>query len=201
MQLKEKLKGTKLILASQSPRRRDLMTGCELDFELGENYYVDETFPEDLTATEVPCHIAKTKSASYPKLLEEDEILITADTVVILGEEILGKPKDREEAIEMLSRLSGEKHSVVTGVVIRNKEHTELFSVKTDVWFRKLQLKEIEHYVDNYQPYDKAGAYGIQEWIGYIGIGRIEGSFYNVMGLPIQSLYVNLEKFADQYLK
>lgn len=199
MQLKEKLEGIKIILASQSPRRKDLMCGCELEFTVADNYLVKEEFPEELTAEEVPVHLAKLKSVSFPNKLEENEILITADTVVVLGEEVLGKPKDREEAIEMISKLSGKKHAVVTGVVIRNREHAECFSVRTDVWFRKLHKKEIEYYVDNYKPYDKAGAYGIQEWIGYIGIGRIEGSFYNVMGLPIQSLYVNLEKFVDQY--
>lgn len=199
MQLNEKLEGVKLILASQSPRRKDLMCGCGLDFTVAENYLVNEDFPEELTAAEVPCHLAKLKSASYPQKLGDKEILITADTVVVLGEDILGKPKDREEAVEMLTRLSGEKHTVITGVVIRSARHAECFSVKTDVWFRKLREKEIEYYVDTYKPYDKAGAYGIQEWIGYIGIGRIEGSFYNVMGLPIQSLYVNLEKFVDEY--
>lgn len=198
MQLKEKLEDKKLILASKSPRRRDLMSGCGLEFTLAPDYAADERYPEELVPAEVPVHIAKQKSIGYPKTLGDNEILITADTVVVLGDSILGKPADRDEAVDMLRRLSGEKHTVITGVVIRSSKNAECFSVRTDVWFRKLHRKEIEYYVDNYKPYDKAGAYGIQEWIGYIGIGRIEGSFYNVMGLPIQSLYVNLEKFVDK---
>lgn len=184
-----------MILASKSPRRRQLIEGCDLKFDLAADYEVDEIYPEDLDAESVPDYLARLKSDAYPYELTENEILITADTVVVLDGVVLGKPADRDEAIAMMSRLSGARHRVVTGVVIRSIEKSFAFSAKTDVWFRRLSPEEIDYYVDKYKPYDKAGAYGIQEWIGYVAIERIEGSFYNVMGLPIQSLYVNLEKF------
>lgn len=199
MLLHEKLKGKRLILASRSPRRRELIAGCGLRFDLADDYDVEENYPDSLTAMEVPLFLARLKSDSYPLPLAEGEILVTADTVVVLDADVLGKPQDRDEAIRMLTALSGRQHKVVTGVAIRNAEHRESFTVQTDVWFRRLRDEEIEYYVDTYDPRDKAGAYGIQEWIGYVGVGRIEGSFYNVMGLPIQSLYVNLEKFIDRY--
>lgn len=198
MLLKDKLKGKKLILASKSPRRRALLEGCGLDFTVADGYEVKEDYPDDMPPHDVPLFLAILKSDAYPWAVGEDEILLTADTVVILGDEILGKPADREDAIDMLTRLSGNRHTVVSGVVMRDGKHQTGYTVKTDVWFRKLRMEEIEYYVDEYEPYDKAGAYGIQEWIGYVGIGRIEGSFYNVMGLPIQTLYVNLEKFLDE---
>lgn len=198
MLLQEKLKGKRLILASKSPRRQALLHGCGLAFEIAADYEVEERYPDGLSAVEIPIYLAHLKSGAYPHELAEGDILITADTVVVLEGEVLGKPCDREEAVAMLTALSGQRHTVVTGVVIRSAHDEEAFRVQTDVWFRKLRQEEIEHYVDQYQPYDKAGAYGIQEWIGYVGIGRIEGSFYNVMGLPIQSLYVNLEKFLDR---
>ncbi|MCC8036174.1 MAG: Maf family nucleotide pyrophosphatase [Rikenellaceae bacterium] len=201
MLLKDKLNDKRLILASRSPRRRDLLAGCGLKFDIADQYEVEEVFPDDLTAAEVPAYLAKVKSAAYPARLAPGEILLTADTVVLLDNEILGKPADKQEAISMLSRLSGCRHTVVTGVAIRCTKAMECFSVKSDVWFRRLRDDEIEYYVDNFLPLDKAGAYGIQEWIGYVGIGRIEGSFYNVMGLPIQSLYVNLDKFIDDYMR
>ncbi|MCD8103321.1 MAG: Maf family nucleotide pyrophosphatase [Alistipes sp.] len=200
MLLKDKLEGKRLILASRSPRRRELLAGCGLRFELADDFEAEEIYPEELTPAEVPAYLAKLKSAAYPHKLGPDDIIITADTIVVLDNEILGKPADKDEAVSMLSRLSGCRHTVVTGVVIRSNKAMECFSVKSDVWFRRLRDDEIEYYVDNFLPLDKAGAYGIQEWIGYIGIGRIEGSFYNVMGLPIQSLYVNLEKFIDDYM-
>lgn len=198
MLLHDKLKGKKLILASKSPRRRDLINGCGLDFTVADGYDVEEIYPEGLTATEVPQFLARLKSDAYPQPLADNEILITADTIVVLDGDILGKPHSRDEAVAMLTRMSGMQHTVVTGVVIRSRDDIEAFNVRTDVWFRKLRDEEIEWYVDTYKPFDKAGAYGIQEWIGYVGIGRIEGSFYNVMGLPIQSLYVNLERFIDR---
>lgn len=197
MLLYEFLEGKTLILASKSPRRKELLAGCRLDFVPGEDYNVAETYPPGMPAAEVPGYLARLKSEAYPTQLRENEILITADTVVILDGEILGKPKDREDALRMLSGLSGRKHTVVTGVAIRSRYRMETFSVASDVSFRPLRGEEMEYYVDAYKPFDKAGAYGIQEWIGYAAVERIEGSFYNVMGLPVQALYVRLERFLE----
>ncbi len=197
MLLYEKLKGKTLILGSRSPRRRELLAGCGLDFVLAENYDAEEKYPAELPVADVPEYLARLKSDAYPKPLGDNEILITADTVVILGDRILGKPADREDAVAMIESLSGRKHTVVTGVAIRDARRSESFSVASDVWMRRLGREEIEYYADTYKPYDKAGAYGIQEWIGYVGVERIEGSFYNVMGLPVQALYVRLERFLD----
>lgn len=196
MLLKERLKERKLILASRSPRRHELMREAGLEFTLADNYEVEEVFPPGMPARKVAAYLARLKSDGYPKQLGEGEILITADTVVILDGRILGKPVDREEAVEMLSSLSGRKHSVITGVMLRSRDRKECFSVGTHVWFRELRREEIEYYVDTFRPYDKAGAYGIQEWIGYAAIEKIAGSFYNVMGLPMQTLYVELEEFV-----
>lgn len=172
------------------------MTGAGLSFELADGYEVDEVWPTGLEPRKVPLYLARLKSDAYPKPLADNEILVTADTVVILGEDILGKPRDREDAIAMLDRLSGREHVVVTGVCLRSRHKARGFSSVSRVQFRELGLEEIEYYVDAYRPYDKAGSYGIQEWIGYVGIKGVKGSFYNVMGLPIQSLYVNLLKFV-----
>lgn len=197
MILKDKLKNRQLILGSQSPRRSELMRECDLEFTVSEDFNVVESIDNSLPTDEVPEQLAMQKSMGYPKELLDGEILITADTLVIMESQILGKPADRAEAIEMISNMSGKHHSVITGVVIRSNEKSHSFSASTDVWFRKLRQEEIEYYVDTYKPYDKAGAYGIQEWIGHIGIVRIEGSFYNVMGLPIQTLYTSLEEFIE----
>lgn len=197
MLLHEKLKGKKLILASKSPRRRELMTGCGFEFRIADGYDVEEKYSDDIPPVQVPLYLAELKSEAYPYPLADDEILITADTVVLLGDKILEKPKDRADAVRMVAELSGEKHTVVSGVVIRSNQGVKSFAAKTDVWIRKLRDEEIEYYVDTFEPYDKAGAYGIQEWLGYAAVSRIEGSFYNVMGLPIQALYVNLERFLD----
>ncbi|MBR1994236.1 MAG: Maf family protein, partial [Alistipes sp.] len=145
----------------------------------------------------VPAYLSRLKSEAYPAPLAEGEILLTADTVVILADEVLGKPTDRDDALAILGRLSGNRHRVVTGVTLRSATRTHTFAACSEVCFRSLTPEEIAYYVDHYRPYDKAGAYGIQEWIGYVGIERIEGSFYNVMGLPIQLLYVELEKFIN----
>lgn len=195
MLLHEKLKGRTLILASKSPRRRELLAGCGLKFITGEDYEVAEEYPAGMAAEEVPQYLAEVKSAAYPRPLEAGEVLVTADTVVILDGAILGKPIDRQDALDMIGRLSGRKHRVVTGVAIRSETGSESFSVSSDVWVRRLRDEEIEYYVDTYKPFDKAGAYGIQEWIGHTAVERIEGSFYNVMGLPVQALYVKLERF------
>ncbi|MBE6189801.1 MAG: septum formation protein Maf [Rikenellaceae bacterium] len=197
MLLHEKLQPYRLLLASQSPRRRELIAGSGIPFTLTEKYACEEHYPATLAAEEVPAYLSRLKSESYPTPLAENDILLTADTVVILDREVLGKPKDREDALRMVARLAGNRHTVVTGVTLRTSERIETFSAKSDVWFRPLSAEEIAYYVDTYRPFDKAGSYGIQEWIGYVGIERIDGSFYNVMGLPIQRLYVELEKFIN----
>ena len=198
MLLNDKLKPYRLLLASQSPRRRELMTGCGLPYELAPKYDCEEVYPADLPAEEVPLYLSQLKSRAYPGPLAPDVILLTVDTVVVLDGGVLGKPCGREEAVGMLGRLSGRRHTVVSGVTLRTAERMHSFEARTSVWFRTLSAEEIEHYVDTCRPFDKAGSYGIQEWIGYAAIERIEGSFYNVMGLPIQKVYVELDKFLDQ---
>lgn len=191
----DRLSGCRLILASHSPRRRELLAGCGLQFTLADNYEVDERYPDDLPADEVAAYLSRLKSESFPRELSDGEVLITADTVVLLQDRILGKPSGREGAIGMLRDLSDRNHRVITGVTLRRRDRIETFDSRTEVWFKPLTEEEILYYVDTFQPYDKAGAYGIQEWIGYVGIERIEGSFYNVMGLPVQKLIARLEKF------
>lgn len=197
MLLKDKLKNRRLLLASNSPRRRELLAGLGLEFTIPASYGVEETFPDDLPYDEVAEYLALKKSEAFPNTLSAADILITADTVVLCDGRILGKPESRESAVEMLRLLSGRRHTVVTGVALRNAAKTRSFSVMSDVWFREIDSEEIEYYVDTYKPYDKAGAYGIQEWIGYATIKKIEGSFYNVMGLPVQVLYTELDKFVQ----
>lgn len=201
MLLHEKLKPFNLILASASPRRRELLANSGLKFTLAEKFNCPEEFSEELAVDEVAAHLALRKSHAYPKELQQNDILLTADTVVIVDNTILGKPANREEAIKMLSTLSGRTHSVVTGVALRMTDRTHFFSVSSSVSFRELEEEEIIYYIDTFKPYDKAGAYGIQEWIGYVAIESIEGSFFNVMGLPIQRLYVELEEFINRYLR
>lgn len=184
-----------IILASGSPRRRELLAGMEIPFRVAEPYSVDEAYPDDLEPCEVPEYLAKLKSELYPNPLKNNQILITADTVVILNGQVIGKPKDREEAIRTLTALAGKTHEVTTGIMLRNHQANKILSETARVTFGPLNREEIEFYVDNFRPYDKAGAYGIQEWIGYIGIERIEGSFYNVMGLPTRLLYTALTDF------
>lgn len=184
-----------IILASGSPRRRELMMGMGIPFRVAESYSIDEVYPADLPPHEVPLFLAELKSKAYPTALADNQILITADTVVVHDAHVIGKPKDREEAIEILSTLSGSIHKVTTGVVIRNRSAQKALSDTAKVTFGTLTSEEIGFYVDHFRPYDKAGSYGIQEWIGYIGIERIEGSFYNVMGLPTRLLYTGLNEF------
>lgn len=176
-----------IILASSSPRRISLMRDTGFKFEI-RNISVDEEYPLDLKATDVAIYLACKKS-DYFKEVSNDELIITADTTVCLDGEIIGKPKDREDAVNILKKLSGNKHSVITGVCLKMKDKVISFSECTYVYFKDLNDEEINYYVDNFKPYDKAGAYGIQEWIGYIGVEKIEGSFFNVMGLPIHRLY------------
>ena len=194
MLLQDKLKNHRLILASASPRRRELLADCDLDFVLAEKFECEECYPADLEAEKVAEYLSQLKSNAYPHPLCEGDILLTADTVVILGDKILGKPHSEAEAVEMISSLSGATHKVVTGVTLRTTERTISFSAESLVSFRALDPEEISYYVEKYRPMDKAGAYGIQEWIGYIGIEGIEGSFYNVMGLPTQRLYSALKE-------
>lgn len=194
MLLNEKLRPYRVILASGSPRRQQLLRDVGIDYELAVGYEVEEVFPASLAAEEVPVYLSGLKSAAYPKALNDNEILITADTGVCLRGELIGKPVDRADALAILGRLSGNKHTVVTGVTLRTADRKKSFSVRSDVCFRALTAEEIVHYVDVYQPFDKAGAYGVQEWIGYVGIERIDGSFYNVMGLPVQRLYMEINE-------
>lgn len=194
--------GVVLILASQSPRRSQLIEGAYIPFQLADNYGVDEVYPNDMPPNTVPLYLAELKSNAYPNTLNDNQILITADTIVILDGRVLGKPVGRDDAIAMLESLSGNMHEVVTGVMMRNNQITSSFSSLSRVFFRQMTREEIVYYVDNFRPFDKAGAYGIQEWIGYVGIEKIEGSFYNVMGLPIQKLYIELTKFITvNYIK
>lgn len=194
MLLQERLKNHRLILASASPRRRELLASCDIDFTLAEKFECEECYPADLEAERVAEYLSQLKSEAYPQTLKEGDILLTADTVVIAGGEILGKPKDRADAERMLQTLSGATHKVVTGVTLRTTTQRISFSAESLVTFRLLENEEIAYYIEKYRPMDKAGAYGIQEWIGYVGIERIEGSFYNVMGLPVQRLYVELQR-------
>ena len=194
------LKGKRVILGSNSPRRRELLKGLNIDFEVDGRNDFDERFSPETPYDEVPRLMSVGKSHGFHRPLAPDEILITADTMVILPPtdgrpgEILGKPKDREDAIRMLRDLSGRKHHVTTAVTLRTTEKEETFSTTTDVWFKELSDDEITYYVNNFKPFDKAGAYAIQEWIGYAGITRIEGSYFNVVGFPVQRVYEALRR-------
>ena len=194
MLLHDRLKNYRLILASASPRRRELLADCDIDFVLAEKFECEECYPADLEAEKVAEYLSQLKSNAYPHTLGARDILLTADTVVISGDKILGKPHSEAEAVEMISLLSGATHKVVTGVTLRTAERTISLSAESLVSFRELDTEEISYYVEKYRPLDKAGAYGIQEWIGYIGIDGLEGSFYNVMGLPTQRLYQALKE-------
>ena len=196
------LKGKRVILGSNSPRRRELLAGLNIDFEVDPRNDFDERFSPDTPYDEVPRLMSVGKSHGFHRPLVPGEILITADTMVILPPtedrpgEILGKPKDREDAIRMLRDLSGRKHHVTTAVTLRTTEKEETFSTTTDVWFKDLTDEEITYYVNNFKPFDKAGAYAIQEWIGYAGITRIEGSYFNVVGFPVQRVYEALKRLV-----
>lgn len=186
-----------IILASHSPRRRELLAMIASDFVLAPPVEVDESYPSDMPTAEVPVYLSRLKAQAYKPMLNPDSLLLTADTVVINHGHILGKPRDEEQARQMLRELSGHSHSVVTGVTLMSAERTESFAETTLVHFAQLSDEEIRHYVDAYRPMDKAGAYGIQEWIGCIGITGIEGCYYNVMGLPLRALYTRLRAWRD----
>lgn len=188
----------RVYLASASPRRRELLKMIVPDFEILSGIDVDETFPDDMPAHEVPVFLSQIKASAYLSRLADGDILITADTVVIIDGKILGKPIGREDAVEMLTSLENHTHTVVTGVTITTTTSQKSWGTSTQVHFDKLSREDIEYYVDRYKPYDKAGAYGIQEWIGAAGIKGIEGSFYNVMGLPVHSLYKELSRHLSR---
>lgn len=187
--------GKRIILSSNSPRRRELLAGLGIDFTVDTSNSFAESAEPGVEAHQVPVDMSLGKSHGFHRPLEDDEILITADTVVIIDGRVLGKPHSREEAEAMLHTLSGRTHEVVTAVTIRDKRGEKCFSVSSIVEFCRLEDWEIDSYIDNFKPYDKAGAYGVQEWIGYVGISRIEGSFYNVMGLPVHRIWQELKKF------
>ena len=186
----------KIILASNSPRRKELLAGLDLQFEVRVLQDIDESYPHDLPTLKIAEFISKKKADAYVETMADDELVITADTVVILGDEVMGKPHDEADAKRMLGELSGRTHQVATGVTLSTKERQMSFSVVTDVTFKLLSADEIDYYVRTYHPMDKAGAYGIQEWIGYIGVTALKGSYFNVMGLPVQRIYEALKTFS-----
>lgn len=184
----------KIILASGSPRRAELLNLLGIEYRVADRYGIDELYPHTMPSIEVPAYLSKLKSEAYPEQLAADELLITADTVVICDEQILGKPVDRADAAQMLTTLSGNTHTVATGVTLRTAGSQTTFTDIAKVTFCLLTPSQIEYYLDTFKPYDKAGAYGIQEWIGAVAIERIEGSFYTVMGLPTSKLFALLNK-------
>lgn len=188
----ENLKQYHIILASNSPRRRELLGGLGIDFEVKVMSGIDESYPEDLPVMEIAEYIAVKKAEAYRQTMAPDELIITADTVVVCDGEVMGKPADEADAHRMLRLLSGKVHHVTTGVSLTTLQRQRRFSVTTEVSFKPLSDEEICYYVSRYRPYDKAGAYGIQEWIGYIGCTGLKGSYYNVMGLPVQRIYHEL---------
>ena len=188
--LKEKMK--KIVLSSNSPRRKELLGELGIDFEVRVIVGIDETYPKELSVEEVPQYIAREKARVY--IVGKDEVLLTADTVVVLGNEIMGKPHDEADAMRMLRQLSGKTHQVITGVCLTTNDKQVTFADVTDVSFADLTDEEIKYYVDNFRPLDKAGAYGIQEWIGLAGVTGIKGSYFNVVGLPVHRVYAELKK-------
>lgn len=190
----DNLKKYKVILASNSPRRKELLAGLGVDYEVRTLPDVDESYPDTLQGADIPLYIAKEKADAYVAMMQSGELMITADTIVWLDGKVLGKPRDREDALQMLRTMSGRTHEVFTGVCITTTDWQRSFTAQTEVRFATLSEEEIAYYVDNFQPMDKAGAYGVQEWIGFIGVENISGSYYNIMGLPVQKLYRELLK-------
>ena len=190
--------GYNIILASNSPRRKELLAGLGVKFDVRLIADIDETYPDNIKSHDVAEYIAKKKADAYKQSIASNELIITADTIVILGDEIFGKPLNADEAYAMLQKLSGKTHQVITGVCLLTKNEQRVFRVTTDVTFKELEMEEIKYYVDNYKPFDKAGAYGIQEWIGYIGVTSLNGSYFNVVGFPVQRIYTELQKFASR---
>lgn len=186
----------KIVLASNSPRRRELLGGLGIDFTVKVIGGIDESWPHELKGEDIPLYISREKAAPYKSLIGPDELVITADTIVYVDGEVLGKPHDEADAKRMLRMISGRWHEVITGVTLMTAEHEHSFAVTTKVKFCNLSDAEIDYYIKNYAPMDKAGAYGIQEWIGYVGVEAIEGSYFNVVGLPVQRLYRELINFC-----
>ncbi len=184
-----------ILLASNSPRRRELLSGLGIEYQVTALPDIDESYPDTLQGEEIPQYIAKEKAEAYKPAMTDKTLLITADTIVWLHGKVYGKPKDKDDAKKMLQALSGNVHTVITGVCITTRDKQVSFAVSTDVSFAVLDKEEIDFYVENYNPVDKAGAYGIQEWIGYVGVNKINGSYFNVMGLPIHRLYQELKQF------
>lgn len=183
----------KIILASNSPRRKELLSGLDLPYEVKILPDIDENYPEELSGKDIPEYIARKKAQAYISMIDDNTLVITADTIVWLDEKVYGKPEDKEDAKQMLRALSGRTHEVITGVCLTLKHQQRIFSAVSEVSFAKLSDEEIDYYVEKYLPVDKAGAYGVQEWIGYIGVEHINGSYFNVMGLPVQRLYRELQ--------
>ncbi len=190
----DKLKSYQIILASKSPRRKQLLAELGIQFTV-ESIDTEEDFPIDIPVEQVAEYLAVKKAKPFENRLNDISLIITADTIVVLGNEIMGKPDNYNEAYTMIEKLSGKAHRVLTGVCVMHKSKQECFTSSTTVYFKKLSHNEIDYYISHYRPYDKAGAYGIQEWIGYIAVERIEGSYFNVMGLPVQHLYEVLRQF------
>jgi septum formation protein len=189
------LSSYRVILASNSPRRKELLSGIDLSYEIRTLPDIDESYPETVPNEEVAAFLARKKASAYLSALKGDELLITADTIVLLDGMILGKPVDKDEAREMLLTLSGETHRVITGVCFTSQHKQVSFSDTAHVTFGTLSEEEVDYYISKYSPLDKAGAYGVQEWIGYVAVERIEGSYFNVMGLPIYKVYRELKRF------
>lgn len=194
MLLKEKLERYNVVLVSQSPRRRELLKGLEVDFT-STSVDTDESYPATLEGAQIPLYIAEQKAEAYMPQMSDDTLAITADTVVLVAGKVLGKPADAKEARQMLQMLSGNVHQVITGVCIFTKGKRRSFHALSEVTFAALSAEEIDHYIEVYKPFDKAGSYGVQEWIGYIAMEKIVGSYFNVMGLPVQRLYKELNQF------
>lgn len=190
----DNLKKYHIILASNSPRRRELLSGLGVDYEVRTLPGVDESYPDTLSGEDIPVYISREKAAAYLPSITPDELIITADTIVWLDGRVLGKPADEADACRMLRELSGRTHRVITGVTLSTAAFQKSFAVTSEVEFAPLTEEEITYYVDHYRPLDKAGAYGVQEWIGFIGVRRLSGSYFNVMGLPIQRLYQELKE-------
>lgn len=184
-----------IILASNSPRRKELLAGIDVNFDVRVIPDIDESYPASLPTKDIAEYISRKKATVYRQQMASDELIITADTIVVLDSEVMGKPHDEADASRMLHELSGRTHQVITGVTLTTIDRQRSFSVETDVTFKSLTDEEINYYIQHYKPYDKAGAYGIQEWIGHIGVTALKGSYFNVMGLPVQRIYEALRQF------
>lgn len=191
------LKGKKIILGSNSPRRKELLAGLDIDFEVDTRNNFEEIYDPQTLHERIPEVLSEGKSYGFHRELAEDEILITSDTLVLCEDRVMGKPHDHDEAADMLRFLSGRQHKVITAITLRDRERCSTVSDTAVVWFKELSDSEIEYYIEEYKPFDKAGAYGIQEWIGYMGISKIEGSYFTIMGLPVHLVYQELIRFVE----